>query len=914
MHMPRKPRVRLAAAEEPGKGKPPEKPPIDPDFDLRSKVPLRSEGSDKTETGPQNDFGLGEELPSRAHPDAPPLPPRRFSLKNLKGEEGGVFNLSGSRQEDVAPPETLPAPEDEQVGDRLHLEPEPEDQFPKINFKPSPEKKSRVPRVFKSFEPKSPEYDNDSIESLDREIAREQILVNHDRTNKATIHFYGDEEKIKRLMARRDELRRDKAYQDAEVPDAKEDLVESKPVDTAQPHHAREKSPDAEEDEARLHLPKVPKEDNRERFFKSLGLQRNAVLAQEKMKVFRTEHKTLTAEETAAYQLLRKEFQDRQYTYLASIEGISDDQYAELMRLSQTEDIEKRWEQLTPERLVTEALLVSVDEKTKELAAIDAEIAKYEKLVKFDTDMISKTGGVPSRYADANIADLKEAQARKKALARDIMRLNEELAKPVVIAGSSEQQPSPGSTPQEKSSPPTPAPKENQPTSEKVSEKPLVSERAQAEAKNRRMEYLRAILVELDKRILAKTLERDAFPMWNQMGKMRARHEIKALLEERRRINDEMNERVGFGTKFKETALKAFRAVKNKLKLERNKHTTLNLSEAPDKTRATPEEIERAEIDAIESHPQEGSVGKFIKQRLMGLGTAGYKEFYSAETLRQGTKEIAHDVASFARLIKQERGYLSQDDAEDQAREIVGKMKAEGKNTVGDSRFIELSAEITQRRVAENDAKIDDIVLMEIDRLEKKLKEYKTDTGADVLTEENKSKIATEMRNRLVAMRSGHAEADAKDLTKVIRQDLDENWWWRYVWGTLDAVVWGVGIAHVVAPLFAGKAGAGAIAKGGAVVAKESGPMWMEKTLTHLAVIKWHMAGVAHPTQQMIQYATTAMAKENGVKVVAKTGEVLWKATSGGVLKDIAMKSMWIKMGATDKAIAIWKATMMASA
>lgn len=641
-----------------------------------------------------------------------------------------------------------------------------------------------------------------------------------------------------------------------------------------------------------------------------LMLQEEAFSARREMIAFRHGKKVvdLTPEQQSQYKQLKEASQAKREVWMAELDKLPEDQQDELKDLTKLKEVQDRLATMTPEQVVTSALEATLDSYKDELTALEAEIQEMERLIRYDKDTVR------SVTALGNEDDLKALKARRKALVAKIASMSDNQAPSQNdLAGEAEINPEP-SIPASEVAPTSP------PVAETAPRPVLDYERDRAEAKARRLELLRASINEVDKKILAKTLERDAFPAWNVIGKMRTENEQNKLLDERRRLDREMNERQGFGAKFKEMATKAYHSVKSRLKFERSRPIGIG------DLRGGPEPIapigQSAEIEEetgtlespVEQVEETGTWGKWLKQRLVGFGTLAWREVRPAETFRTGTKDVAKDLGSMSRLVESERD-LSRDNAQEEANKIVAKLRAEGIETAGDPRFMEISAEITEQRIARNNAKIDEIVLAQMDQLEQKLKGYKGDFGQDVLTEENKNKIATEMRARLVAMRSGQAEADVKEMTGMLRGNLDSKWWRRYVYAGIDAVLWGLVIKYVAGKFMATKAKEAFATKAVGAGSKEVTQVVIKDTIWGEAKRQLIGHGVANPTNTQIQQVALKFAQDSSVKVVAKGGGLLWPQTAAGVFKDVALgKGFIIKMAGGLKQIATIKAGMIAGA
>ena len=417
---------------------------------------------------------------------------------------------------------------------------------------------------------------------------------------------------------------------------------------------------------------------------------------------------------------------------------------------------------------------------------------------------------------------------------------------------------------------------------------------------------MRAAINAIDKKILEKVDESSKTKTWDAWGRMRINQEIRNLRADHERLDREMNERVGFGTKFKEMATKAYRAVKNKLKFERSRPIGIgNLRGGPEPVppigESTGPEIE--EDEPLEPVDTKGSWYKWVKQRLGGQIRAGIPEIWTAEKMRKGTKAVGQETSALAHSIESERN-LSLGEAEDEAIRIKQEMKAKGIESVMDDRILGISAEITAEKIAENDARIEQIVIMEIDKLEKKLKGYKGDFGQEVLTEENKSKIAEGMRAQLVGLRSGQAGVDVRDLAKMLRDNLDEGWKRRYLYGAVEAVLAGLAIYWAWGEIFGAKAKEIIVSKGAGEAGREAVDALLKDTIWAEAKRQLIAHGVSNPTNGQILQVATKFCIDSGVKVMAN-GQIIWAKTAGGAAIDTLLaKGFMIKMAGGLKLIA----------
>ena len=236
---------------------------------------------------------------------------------------------------------------------------------------------------------------------------------------------------------------------------------------------------------------------------------------------------------------------------------------------------------------------------------------------------------------------------------------------------------------------------------------------------------------------------------------------------------------------------------------------------------ATPEAVPQQP----EKEPKKPSRWGWLKERGKGLLTAGVWEFSRAERFRRKTKEVAKDTDSLATQIQQERN-LGVEEAHDYALELEADMKKNNLDYDNLALYYEANKDITERKRKENDVEIDYIVASSSNDLLDKLAKYRGEAGQDILTQENKLAFQADLRGELNKMRDGAARKDFINFAKLMRRNLDENWQWRYVWGSVEALAWvGVGWASMTflaskeAAVVAAKAVAGGA--GGSEAAKK---------------------------------------------------------------------------------------------
>ena len=131
----------------------------------------------------------------------------------------------------------------------------------------------------------------------------------------------------------------------------------------------------------------------------------------------------------------------------------------------------------------------------------------------------------------------------------------------------------------------------------------------------------------------------------------------------------------------------------------------------------------------------------------------------------------------------------------------MNKLKAAGVETSSASEFLEASKDITLRKAKENEQEIEYIIKSAKEDLLEKLgvgkgvfKEYKGEAGQRMLSPEDEKKFEAALRLELNKLRIRQGAEDVGSFAKLMRQNLDKNWKWRYVWGTAEAALGFIGV------------------------------------------------------------------------------------------------------------------------
>ncbi|MBI2057914.1 MAG: hypothetical protein HYT63_02945 [Candidatus Yanofskybacteria bacterium] len=319
--------------------------------------------------------------------------------------------------------------------------------------------------------------------------------------------------------------------------------------------------------------------------------------------------------------------------------------------------------------------------------------------------------------------------------------------------------------------------------------------------------------------------------------------EISRLEGESEEKKEELKEKKqGWGEKFKKGVKSLFEKRKKENKKEDKKTEETIDTRTPEEKIASGEEY--LDESGFIHNQKEGKgykkVNGFLAERAKGfVGGLGWWESHQAEKFRLGTKEAGIDSKAQAQLIEQEEGLLDFDDAWEEAHEIERKRVGEervfkekygvGEKEARYAAIMWLSDKISQRKKEYNQKVEDKIVALALAKLEEKLKnkswveEYKAAYGGAVISPEKMQEVEKKMREKIGELRKGQSKKDLVDFIKLSRQSLDKNWWHRYIYTAVDAVLAGLMLKWVVGKYLGGKAVEAVAGKGGAGKALEWG-------------------------------------------------------------------------------------------
>src|SRR3989344_3500752 len=377
----------------------------------------------------------------------------------------------------------------------------------------------------------------------------------------------------------------------------------------------------------------------------------------------------------------------------------------------------------------------------------------------------------------------------------------------------------------------------------------------------------------------------------------------------------EKKKKATLDSKFKDGVKKLFGKFKKEKKVEEKAEKT----EEPTDIKTPEERIAGGEEYLDESgfihNKKEGGFlsNEWLNERAKGfVGGFGWWESHQAEKFRLGTKETGIDAKAQARLIEQEEGLLDFDDAWEEAHEVEKKRAGEervfkekygaGEKGARYAAIMWLSNKISERKKEYNQKTEDKIIALALAKLEQKIggkewfEAYKAANGGRALTPEKAQELEKKMREKIGELRKGQSKKDLVDFIKLSRQSLDKNWWHRYIYTAVDAVLAGFMMKWIVGKYLGGKAAEVVAGKGGTGKVLEWGMkdhVWGE---TKRFLIQ---KGVDPTDSNILKYAKM-VAQDSGVAVKewGLSGKILdTQMPAGYLLKFARVAAELAKLG-----------------
>ena len=269
----------------------------------------------------------------------------------------------------------------------------------------------------------------------------------------------------------------------------------------------------------------------------------------------------------------------------------------------------------------------------------------------------------------------------------------------------------------------------------------------------------------------------------------------------------------------------------------------------------------------------------WVKERVKGIATFGFWEFHQAERFRSNKKSIAKDIATEGDKIEHTQN-LSLEEALEEATTLRGIANGNGAENLTRDEYEMYSNEISNRKVEQNNARIDAMVTASSLALQDKLAKYRNEFGKVVVADEAiMTKFEGNLRTSLQELQDGEVVSSNKKFKKIITENLDPGYWHRYVYGALEMLLAGWGLKVAVAKFANSQWWLGKEATRQAIhghdinlpnlngPAAPTGDVPMHNTIWQTAKEWLQQHGVTHPSNKEIMDVSKQVAKDNGIGV-----------------------------------------------
>ncbi|MEK9167914.1 MAG: hypothetical protein AAB769_01110, partial [Patescibacteria group bacterium] len=257
-------------------------------------------------------------------------------------------------------------------------------------------------------------------------------------------------------------------------------------------------------------------------------------------------------------------------------------------------------------------------------------------------------------------------------------------------------------------------------------------------------------------------------------------------------------------------------------------------------------------------------IGSWLKERAKGLFTFGWWETHIAEKVRVGTKVVGRDLEAQSRLVRQEEGLLSEEEAlaeTTRMRELFAMSNMEAPSA---GQYEGVSRLVTSEKIAANRHIEDTMAADAIRQIEERFHDTKRYDGTPAITPESLRAIEDRIRNSVGAMRRGQADDDILNFTRRVRGALDKDWWKRYIATGVEMVLAAAAfkfVASYAAGAFGGADPTSAIQGAKEMMRPLKDTIWGEAKRILIE------QGVPNPTDSQVMDVSKVIAGDSGVGV-----------------------------------------------
>lgn len=262
----------------------------------------------------------------------------------------------------------------------------------------------------------------------------------------------------------------------------------------------------------------------------------------------------------------------------------------------------------------------------------------------------------------------------------------------------------------------------------------------------------------------------------------------------------------------------------------------------------------------------------WLKERVRGAVTFGYREFRQAERLRRGAKKTSNELDIGSSRIRQEKN-LTQEEALEEASRIQDFLAQEGVINPTAQDYEALSGAVSQEKLKANNKFIDELVPKIMADLTDRVASYSGQASGEkvVFDPEKRKAVEQRLRDELNNLRDGEIRSDFKKYRQIILKNLDPKWWFRYIYGSVELALAALG-AYWLAKDIINPAASVSAASPPPLAGSPPPPdllleTGLKDTVWQESARMLNSQGITSPSDGMIQEVSKAIAKQNGIGV-----------------------------------------------
>ncbi len=191
---------------------------------------------------------------------------------------------------------------------------------------------------------------------------------------------------------------------------------------------------------------------------------------------------------------------------------------------------------------------------------------------------------------------------------------------------------------------------------------------------------------------------------------------------------------------------------------------------------------------------------RFARERVKGVATFGFWEVHEAEYLRSEVKGVSKEASRNTKLLQREQNLTYDDEHEEANRmnNLYDQLGIEERNALPPQELYRNMANwVSAEKISQNKEIEQELVDGALSTLRERFAKKVDFRGRPILTEEKLFNIESELRRTASVARYTQIDRDIINYNKLIRKNLDPEWYRRYVAGGIEFALASVALGAV---------------------------------------------------------------------------------------------------------------------